>query len=692
MKKIGLKITIGIIACCMAISILVGSVSVFESTKYIKDEANNSLLFRAQSYANDFSNNLKEVEGQVDGLSASMRAVFDIEQFKNDPNYIKEYEKSVDGIIGNFTEKTNAVTAVYFTFDPQLIGRACEIWYAKEENKDFERINSDPEGTYIEDFYPDNEEMSWFYGPIKKRTGIWSDPYVEVDLDNSTIVSYTEAVFKDNNLIGVVGIDIKIDHIKNILDKLKVYDTGYAFLLNKNYDVLVHPTFKEGEHLKNLEDESYQFIIEEMDKNQSKIIEYKFKGKDKIMSYARLSNDWVLGIAPPIDEIFKPVNNLKFMIIIFVFVGIILSIFIGLYIGKSISKPIEVLKENLEDVSNGDLRKDVNMNRKDELGDLSMSLNKAMENTKILIKGIINNSKELSISSQEIVSTTEEISAQSENASGTTQEIAAGMEESSAAIEQINASIQEMSKATSQLAQEAKEGNAISKEISNRANKMKEHAEISSEITNRMYEEKQKNIVEAIEKSKIVDEIENMSNTISQIAQQTNLLALNAAIEAARAGDAGKGFAVVAEEVRTLAEQSTKAVSNIQFVVGEVQNAFKDLSENAGGLLKFINEKIQPDYKDLLKAGDQYMEDAKTFSNLVQDFSASTEDIVSFMGGVSMAVESVASSIEQGASGSQDIVTGIVEVAQAIEEVVKTTENQATLAQQLDEMVQKFKV
>ena len=115
----------------------------------------------------------------------------------------------------------------------------------------------------------------------------------------------------------------------------------------------------------------------------------------------------------------------------------------------------------------------------------------------------------------------------------------------------------------------------------------------------------------AIEAGKIVDSIKVMADTIASIAQQTNLLALNAAIEAARAGEQGRGFAVVAEEVRKLAEQSSKSVLSIQETIERVQHAFKSSIDTGNGILEFLNINVHKQFDAYGETGKLYADDAE---------------------------------------------------------------------------------
>jgi len=211
-------------------------------------------------------------------------------------------------------------------------------------------------------------------------------------------------------------------------------------------------------------------------------------------------------------------------------------------------------------------------------------------------------------------------------------------------------------------------------------------------VANDIYNEKQAEIIAAIKEGEVVQEIELMAKTISDIAGQTNLLALNAAIEAARAGEQGRGFAVVAEEVRKLAEQSANTVTGIQPVIIRVQNAFKNLAQNSSDILKFIDEKVNPDYEFMVQIGNQYAQDATDIGKTVEVLASTSEQMSASTEQVNRAIENVGAVIQEATSNSQEIANNIEETAKAVNQVAQIAQTQAELALNLNALVSRFKV
>ena len=390
-------------------------------------------------------------------------------------------------------------------------------------------------------------------------------------------------------------------------------------------------------------------------------------------------------------------NNLLYtkslyITIAMILIGLIFAITLGLSISLMISKQVKKVLLFAEALGNGDLTKSIEVDSKDEIGDLSKALNNASEKIKDLLSEIINSSADISSTSEELSATTEEISSKMEMVNESTEQISKGVQDLSATTEEVSASTEEISSTTNLLSKSADEASISIREIKKRAIDIKNNAIKNIENSNLIYEKNQSNILNAIEESKVVEEVKTMADSIGSIAEQTNLLALNAAIEAARAGEQGKGFAVVADEVRKLAEQSAEAVVNIQNMVSQVQAAVKKLSSSGQDVLDFMSNDVKPNYELLMNTGIQYEKDAEFINDIIESFSLSSKQMDESVTQVSFAIQNVSAVAEESAAGTEEILSSVSEITFATTEIAKSSQSQAELAQKLNEMIQKFKI
>lgn len=266
-----------------------------------------------------------------------------------------------------------------------------------------------------------------------------------------------------------------------------------------------------------------------------------------------------------------------------------------------------------------------------------------------------------------------------EEISATTEELSAGMEETSAASQEMLAASQEIKKSVKLIAEKSEDGATSAGEISERARVAKDNFNISQGKSYKIFISTKEQLEKAMEKSKIVGEINVLAESIMDITEQTNLLALNAAIEASRAGEVGKGFAVVADEIKKLAEQSKDTVSKIQDITLSVTDAVSKLSISSNDLLNFMSTNVNNDYDIMIEVAEQYDKDAEFMNELVTEFKITAEKLEDSIGGILFSIDGVAQSASEGANGTVDIANQIYNLNnksnEVVEQILKTKES-----------------
>ena len=537
----------------------------------------------------------------------------------------------------------------------------------------------------LETFYNDNFLSNLILGEIQvnqekavteiqrilyKTEALHNPAVIEASLEElNRLMTANELLIKDYESKDLLPEEIEL------LDRLKTTNTDYEIVKEKVINAAKSGDFKlaaeiNDKHVRELGEEISGILAHMKELNNRIAIDIMSANKEK---FNRTRNFGILSL----------------VIACLVCLGLIILL------NRMITKPIKTLVEYANRMAEGDFTYDVPENilrRKDEMGMLAGAFASMNEKIHAMLKEVSVSAEESSSASEELAASAEEVTAQGESIATSIQQIAEGMEEISFSIEEIAKGGLEINNRVQLLERKAIDGEEKVNKIKNRAEEMKDTARLSKQTANDIYNLKQKEIKLAIEEVGIVEEITKMADVISEIAEQTNLLALNAAIEAARAGEQGRGFAVVAEEVRKLAEHSANTAAEIHQVIRQVYGTVEKLIANAEEILKFIDEKVAPDYDMLEKTGEQYAEDARFVKSLTNDFAAAAYQILNSVEEINDAIGGVSATVEEATASAQEISGSSLESTKALEEVARTAQSQAEMAERLSTMVARFKV
>ncbi|NEW07651.1 methyl-accepting chemotaxis protein [Paenibacillus sp. SYP-B3998] len=528
----------------------------------------------------------------------------------------------------------------------------------------------------------DPRKRPWFMTAIanKGKPNV-IDPYISSNTGN-VVVTVSETSHDDH---GVVSISLSLKSLADTVNRTKVGKQGYVYILDRKSHYLIDPSEKSGSEAN---DERFKQMYDQ----KTGEIQYNKNGSQRVDFYKTNElTGWVVVGTLLNDEVAQAARSIMLTTIACIVVFLILGGIMVYFILNSIIKPLGRLLKASDQISSGDLTISVPVRSNDELGRLGESFNRMSLSLRTVIGDVSETALQLAFTSEQLSINADETAKATEQVAQITEEMAEGTEKQATIVKESLQSMTDMSTGVQDVTNNAqmvslsaihatefaKEGNETVKSVVREMNAINT---FMSEFT-----------LTVQELGEHSAEIGQIVAVIGDIATQTNLLSLNAAIEAARAGESGRGFAVVASEVRKLAEQSRVSAERISQRIITVQEVIEKVIGNAKKGAEDVKQGIVA-VENADEAFSKINRSVNEVTDQIQQISAASQQISASSDQVVYSLENVSLVSDRIASGSENISAATEQQLASMEEISSSSQVLAKHAQELQLLVEKFKL
>ena len=534
-------------------------------------------------------------------------------------------------------------------------------------------------------------EREFFQQAIQGREEYVSDVLVSKVTGLLNVVIATPVRDMNNNIVGILQASTELSKVSDFVTELSEGGSN-VYVLSRQGTVLAHPN---RDYVDNQEDFSQlEFVQTGFTSQADATLSAKnIQGEDVIVSYSlnELSG-WLIVVETPVSvAMASAYGMLNVSLIVLIAAAIIIGL-LGLYFSRRFTKPLLDLSSIIQKIASGDLKDfDVKVKSNDEIGVLYDNLKTMNQNLRTLIGNIQTTASSLAAHSLQLSSTTKD-SAQSLNeVVMTMNELAEGngnqaimIQNTTDAITKVHNIISEATMKTEIEANKAKESLELAKEGKKALEVQGEKIEENNNYTHI--------VGESIHQLAIMaDEIRNIIGEINNISGQTNLLALNASIEAARAGEAGRGFAVVAEEIRQLAEQSRNFTGKIENIVSNINERISETDSHMIAVKESVVV-MESAAEDTKESFNRIFDSITELAQISRNVSASLEEINHQTHEVTIQATNISAVVEQASAGMEEISASSQEQLASVETIARSAEQLESVASELIDQVNQFKV
>jgi methyl-accepting chemotaxis protein len=540
----------------------------------------------------------------------------------------------------------------------------------------------------------DSRTRSWYKDATAANALVFGEPYLDSVTKKLALPVGIPMKTTTGELRGVLSADVLMDTVFSTIAKIRPFDDSFAFLLNKSGTILAYP--EEAEQNKNIKEvEALKPIYEALKGTETQdqgISSYTMSGKDYLLVFEKVpSTQWMLGINIPVAVAYAPMATLRW---IFIF-GTLFSLFIIVLatwvIAKRMAKPLEILKQHVEKVAEGDFTQTVDIAGEDEIAALAAGFNKMRDALRALISKVQDKSEHMAAASEELTASAHQTALAANQVAGSITNVAEGAHKQMKSVEEASSVVNEMKNDVEGIASDSDKAVAGARQAAEYANHGSRDIDVMVDNMQAIETSVQSSAAVISKLGAQSKKIGQITETISGIAAQTNLLALNAAIEAARAGEQGRGFAVVAEEVRKLAEEVQKAA---QLISEEILTVQKD-TEDAVASMAEGNDKVKAGVESVHMVGGNLksiVQLVRQSSDGMETIQKALQKIVDGSQHIDASVKNIDAISKVSTDESQMVSAAAEEQLASMDEISSASQSLAQMAQELQAAISVFKI
>ena len=346
------------------------AIALFSIKKLGRDDSDQMIHLTCTTGALNLENYFSSVENSVKTVAMLVQDSFEDMPYENLENQVERARN----LFGRVAYNTNGVLTYYFRIDPELSESVKGFWYTNQDGEGFK----EHEVTDITQYDTnDTTKLVWFTVPKATGKGVWLPPYYTENLD-VRVISYNVPVYWEDRFVGVIGIEIDYEILAREVENIRLYESGYAFILDEDSNVIYHPQMDDSVKI-NLEVSAVDETERAIGRNH---IQYNFEGVEKEAVWIPLSNGMRLYVAAPLSEIDKSWHSMVWHILIAALIILLIVNFISMSFANRLTKPLHELTEAAKHAEYGDYDFELDYDKDDEVGILTRTFKELTSHTK----------------------------------------------------------------------------------------------------------------------------------------------------------------------------------------------------------------------------------------------------------------------------------------------------------------------